>query len=91
MKKLLKNFGLTIIIYLVVQLITISKHGINLALGFPFRVYGKVDAQCYVETYSHPEFLIVNFIIITIVVLLIYFISKLVKNRLKKYPVDRKA
>jgi hypothetical protein len=82
MKKILKVFGLGIIVYLIVQLITIIKYGRSLAIGFPFRVYGKVDADCYIDTYFYPEFLIVNFIIIIIVVFLIYFITRLIKTKL---------
>jgi hypothetical protein len=91
MKKALKIFGLIIIIYLSSQLITIVKYGRGLAIGFPFRVYGKVDAECYVSTYFHPEFLIINFIIIAIVVLAIYSMNKLIKSRLKRYPADRET
>lgn len=86
MKKALKFCGLTILIYLAIQLIIIpiTKHGRGFTIGFPFRIYGKVDAECYVATYFHQEFLIINFVIITIVLLVVYFISKLIKNRLKK-------
>ncbi len=91
MKKVLKIFGLIVLLYITAQLIPITKHGRGFTIGFPFRVFGKVDEECYITKYFYPEFLIINFIIITIVVLIIYSISKLIKSRLKKYPANRKT
>lgn len=82
MKKILKSFRSIIIIYLVLQIITINNYSKNLTIGFPFSVYGKIDSDCYMEVYIHPEFLIINFIIITIATILIYFIARLIKSKL---------
>lgn len=86
MKKALKISGLTILIYFVIQLITIpiTKHGRGFSIGFPFQAYRRVDAECYVSNYFYPEFLIINFITVTIILLVVYFLSNVIKNRLKK-------
>lgn len=97
MKKGLKIFGWAVIIYIITQLLAIipfrileyfssSDSRFIEVFGFPFPVKASVydGGECGTpHGWFIPEFLIVNFIIITIVTFLIYFILHLIKNNFK--------
>ena len=85
MKYFLKNLAISAIIFVLLQLFMIIPFCIlnnsqNLHLGFPFTFYSQLDAQCYITRNFQREFLLVNFIIVTLCTFLVLFLIKKLKK-----------
>jgi len=78
-KKIIFIFILFVISQSLEYVLTLpNKH---ILLGFPYKFYTNINADCYFVVNFRTDFLIINILIFIVITTVIYFIAKKIKEK----------